>query len=158
SGTAEAAKPPTPVSARPKKKIGTEPKQDSTTAESAAANGQTHGRVIAMYDYTNEDGKVLHQTVRYEPRKFSQRRPDPDRPGRWIENLKGVTLVPYRLDLLTKADDGTRVYIGEGEKDVDQLVKSGVTATTNPMGALKWRNEFSPHLRGKHVVVLPDHD
>jgi hypothetical protein len=50
--------------------------------------------------------------------------------------------VPYRLPHLVAAKakaNGTpwRVYIAEGEKDVDNLVQWwGVTATTNPMTAL----------------------
>jgi putative DNA primase/helicase len=38
--------------------------------------------IVATYDYRDADGKVLHQTVRYEPKKFAQRRPDGK--GGWI--------------------------------------------------------------------------
>src|SRR5690606_4728186 len=43
-------------------------------------------------------------------------------------------------------------------KDVDNLRALGFTATTNPMGAGKWRDEYSESLRGAHAVILPDND
>jgi hypothetical protein len=47
-------------------------------------------RISATYDYTDGDGELLFQAVRYEPKGFSQRRPKvqtiapswPLRPGR----------------------------------------------------------------------------
>ena len=50
------------------------------------------------------------------------------------------------------------MFVCEGEKDVDLLIQQGLTATTNPMGAGKWRPEYSGYLEGRHVVVLPDND
>src|SRR5215217_7992283 len=45
------------------------------------ANGHTAkpklGRQVAAYDYVSEHGKLLFQVVRYEPKDFRQRRPDP---------------------------------------------------------------------------------
>jgi putative DNA primase/helicase len=34
----------------------------------------------------------------------------------------------------------------------------GVARHCNPGGAEKWRPEYSATLRGRHVVILPDHD
>jgi hypothetical protein len=47
-------------------------------------NGSTpHKTIAAKYDYHNERGELVHQTVRYEnPKEFKQRRPDPL--GGWI--------------------------------------------------------------------------
>ena len=113
-------------------------------------------RIVATYDYTDEDGTILFQTVRYDPKDFSQRRPDGN--GGWIWNLKGVSLVLYRLRELIAADSARAVFVCEGEKDVGLLIQQGLTATTNPMGAGKWRPEYSGYLEGRHVVVLPDND
>jgi len=109
--------------------------------------------IVATYDYTDEAGKLLHQTVRYNPKVFKQRRPD-GKSG-WIWNLKGVQLVPYRLPEILKVKT---VFIVEGEKDADNLWKIGLPATCNPMGALKWRDDFSPHFKGKSVIIIPDND
>ena len=34
------------------------------------------GTVVATYDYTDRDGKLLYQVLRLEPKSFRQRRPD----------------------------------------------------------------------------------
>lgn len=39
-------------------------------------SNRTSGRIVDTYDYTSLDGDLLHQTVRHEPKKFLQRRPD----------------------------------------------------------------------------------
>src|SRR5262249_34270575 len=91
------------------------------------------------------------------PKEFKQRRPDGA--GGWINNLKGVTPFLYRRnELLEAVALGKRVHIAEGEKDVDALIERGLAATTNPMGAGKWRDEYSNDLLGADVVVFPDND
>jgi putative DNA primase/helicase len=113
-------------------------------------------RIANAYDYRDESGELLYQTVRYQPKEFRYRRPDGS--GGWVWNLTGVRLVPYRLPELLAADPGFPVFIVEGEKDVDALRAVGVTATCNPMGALKWRDEYSDCLKGIDCVILPDND
>jgi hypothetical protein len=93
--------------------------------------------------------------VRLTPKSFRQRRPDGDG---WIWGLGDVRRVPYRLPQLLAAPLDVIVFIAEGEKDVDNLVKLGVCATTAPGGAGKWRDEYSEALRSRQVVILPDAD
>lgn len=57
-------------------------------------------RIVATYDYVDTENKLLHQTVRYEPKSFSQRRPDGN--GEWIWNLKGIETVLYKLTRAAK--------------------------------------------------------
>lgn len=113
-------------------------------------------RIAATYDYFDEEGKLLFQSVRYEPKEFRQRRPDGK--GDWIWNLESVQRVPYRLPELIKSSPGATVFVVEGEKDADRLAKLGLLATTNPAGAGKWRDDYSQHLRDKHVIIIPDND
>jgi hypothetical protein len=109
--------------------------------------------IADAYDYTDEDGALLYQTVRYTPKDFRQRRPDGR--GGWIWNLKNVRLVLYKLPNVLAAPIA---FVCEGEKDADALAELGVVATTSPMGAGKWRSEYSEFLRGKQVYVIPDAD
>jgi hypothetical protein len=51
-------------------------------------------RIVATYDYHDEAGALLFQTVRFEPKDFRQRRPDAT--GDWAWNLDGVRRVLYR--------------------------------------------------------------
>jgi 5S rRNA maturation endonuclease (ribonuclease M5) len=118
------------------------------------------GRIVATYDYTDEAGKLLFQCVRYEPKDFKQRRPDPQRPGTWVWNLKDTRRVLYRLpDVLAGLKKGRTAFIVEGEKDANALAGAGFVATCNPMGSGKWLPEHTETLRGaKRVVVIPDKD
>lgn len=114
-------------------------------------------RIVGIYDYRDERGKLLFQVVRYQPKAFRQRRPD-GAEG-WIWNLQGVQRVPYRLpELLVGIANRQAVFVVEGEKDADRLAHFGLIATTNPGGAGKWRDEYVPYFGGARVVVLPDAD
>lgn len=121
--------------------------------------GAEKRQVVRTYDYHDIHGKLIHQTVRFEPKSFRQRRPDPVHPGEWIWDLKGIEPLLYHLPQITKAiEQGETVYIVEGEKDAEALNAMGLAATCNPMGAKKWRPEYSETLRKAHVVILPDYD
>ena len=53
---------------------------------------------------------------------------------------------------------GRPVYVVEGEKDADNLFGIGLTATCNPGGVGKWRDDLSAFFQGADVVVLQDND
>jgi putative DNA primase/helicase len=119
---------------------------------------QTPKRIVNTYDYRDENGNLLFQTLRYEPKNFMQRRPNGS--GGWIPDLQGVRRVIYRLPEVVKADE---VWFAEGEKDADNLVAIELCGTTSPLGAGKWQGlaeKFHIHepLKGKTVYVLPDND
>src|SRR5215470_4760193 len=114
------------------------------------------GHIVATYDYCDERGVRLHQTVRYEPKDFRQRRSDGE--GKWAWNLDGVRRVLYRLPELLAAPRDQMVFIVEGEKDVDNLHALGLVATCNVGGAGKWRDDYSEILRNRHVTIVPDND
>jgi len=122
-------------------------------AKEAGLSGKSGKKVVKAYDYKDETGKLLFQTVRYEPKDFKQRRPD-GKEG-WIYDLQGVRPIPYNLPEVLKAKS---VIIVEGEKDADNLKALGLIATTSPMGAGKWRSAYNEHFRGKRVVILTDND
>jgi len=114
--------------------------------------------MVAEYDYTDENGDLLYQVVRYEPKGFRQRRPD-GRGGGWTYSLGDVRRVPYRLpELIEAASLGKTVYIAEGEKGCNSLIERELSATCNPGGAGKWNDSYSEVLRGADVVILPDND
>lgn len=121
-----------------------------------------HKRIVKVYDYYDASGTLVHQTVRYEPKDFKQRRPDPAKPGEFIWNLKGVTPVLYHLPLVLQAiQEGKRIWLCEGEKDCENLqwhLPPGEIASTNAMGAKYWRKAYTETLRSAHVVILPDND
>jgi len=109
----------------------------------------------AVYNYTDEFGRILFEVVRFPGKRFSQRVPTPDG-YRW--SLNGVRRVPYNLEALTKAKLDTQVFIPEGEKDCNRLGTLGLLATCNPGGAGKWRADYNRFFTARPVVVLPDND
>ncbi len=112
-------------------------------------------RIVMTYNYLDDNGELLFQVVRYEPKDFRQRRPKPG--GGWDWSVKGVRVVPYNLSQLLS--DPTRVVVVvEGEKDADNLARIGVLATCNAGGAGKWTPAHAEFLRDRHVIVLSDND
>lgn len=122
--------------------------------------GKQLGKVVATYDYHDTAGHLLYQVLRYEPKDFRQRKPNPAGGHDW--QLNGVLRVPYRLPQLLAAPVGTPVYVCEGEKDADNLAALDLIATTNAGGAMKWhtldRSTVAKAFRNRHVVILPDND
>jgi 5S rRNA maturation endonuclease (ribonuclease M5) len=113
--------------------------------------------IVATYPYTDERGELLFQVVRREGKRFTQRRPDGD--GGWVWRLDRVRRVLYRLPRVIEAvANGETIYVVEGEEDVHALEATGKTATTNPGGAGKWREEYATVLTGARVIVVADRD
>jgi hypothetical protein len=124
-------------------------------------NGEVKSRrrIAATYDYRDENGKIVHQTVRYDkPKKdFKQRRPDGK--GGWIWNLDGVGRVLFRLPEITQdIRDGLPIYVCAGEKDALAMVEHGFSSTTNPCGEGNWMDTYSKTLRGADVIIVADKD
>jgi hypothetical protein len=113
--------------------------------------------IVATYDYTDENGVLQFQVVRYEPKDFKQRRPLEN--DKWAWNLDSVRRVLYRLpELIEAVAAGRIIVIPEGEKDCENVCSLGFAATTCAGGANKWRDEYSEYLRNAEVVLLPDND
>ena len=115
---------------------------------------KTPAKIVATYDYRDEQNELVMQVVRMEPKTFRQRRPDGNG---WDWKVKGVRVLPYRLPELLAAPAAV-VYIVEGEKDADRLAALGLTATCNAGGAGKWGTAHAQFLRARRVVILPDND
>ena len=83
-------------------------------AEKAPApkTSKAPAKIVATYGYRDEQGELLMQVVRMEPKTFRQRRPDGER---WSWSVKDVRVVPYRLPELAAAPDAV-VYLVEGER------------------------------------------
>jgi archaellum biogenesis ATPase FlaH len=118
-------------------------------------------RIVAEYPYVDEDGALLYQVVRFEPKDFRQRAL---KNGEWNWSITGVRRVIFRLPAVLKAAAAhERVFVVEGEKDVLSLEALGYVATCNAGGAdegrgSKWRREFGEYLAGADVVIIPDND
>lgn len=106
-----------------------------------------------IYEYTDEQGLPLFEVVRFYPKDFRFRRLGPGKEYIW--NLDGARRVLYHLPEVIAAPE---LFLVEGEKDVETLRKWGLTATTVPGGAGKWRSEYAGYFSHKAVTILPDCD
>jgi len=110
-------------------------------------------RVVATYNYKDADGTLLYQQLRYEPKRFAQRRPNGN--GGWIWNLNDVRRVLYRWPELIAYPDAT-VFVCEGEKDTDIVCVLDLTATTVASG--KWTQDCIDALAGRDCWIIQDVD
>lgn len=98
-----------------------------------------------VYDYADASGSYVFSVVVDRStdgeKRVAQGVRAPD--GSIVWGLNGIAEPPlYRLpELLAHIGEGRRdpIWIVEGEKCVEALRALGLTATTNPMGAGKWR-------------------
>ena len=112
----------------------------------------TPRREVAAYPYTDENGTVIYEAVRYEPKDFRQRR---ILDGKQVWDLKGIDRLPYHLHEVIKSPV---VWIVEGEKDADNLRALGLCATCRAGGASTWEQELTPWFANKDVILCGDND
>ncbi len=128
---------------------------DAPLANAPTANAPQR-QIEAVYIYQDENGNDLFEVVRYAPKGFSQRCKGAN--GEYIYSLRGVRRVIYRLPQLIKTPQDDWIFIVEGEKDVEAIMRYGYTATTAPMGAGKWQDEYNTFFIARRVIIVPDND
>jgi RecA-family ATPase len=126
---------------------------DALFASAVTETREKKANVVCRYDYRDENGELLYQVERLEPKRFRQRRPDGN--GGWIWQLGDVRRVPYRLPELLQYPDGT-AFVCEGEKDADAVAALSLCATTAAGG--KWTNGCVKALAGRDIIILEDAD
>jgi putative DNA primase/helicase len=114
--------------------------------------------VVERVEYQKADGSFVMKDGKRK-KTFRQKRPDPDNPGKWIWNVNGAPIIPYRLPRLLKAiADRQCIIVTEGERCADLLWDLEIAATTNPGGACKWKPELNPFFTGADLILIPDND
>jgi KaiC/GvpD/RAD55 family RecA-like ATPase len=118
--------------------------------------------VVDTYTYHDAEGKPIFQVRRTKGKQFPQYHREN---GEWKVGRGGAPYLLYHLpQLLEGIRAGKPVFVVEGEKDVRNLERLGFVATCNPGGASnsnersKWRSEYTEHLKGATVYVVPDND
>jgi hypothetical protein len=124
-----------------------------------------------VYPYHDAAGEPLYYVCRFRTddnggKTFLQGHPNGTR---WVWNIKGIEPVLYRLPevraLIERGEEHVPLYIVEGEKAVEylraHLTREGLpgAVTCSPMGAGKWREEYTEALRGlRYAIVGADDD
>lgn len=118
--------------------------------------------LVAKYPYLDENGTLLFEKLRYVDsstgkKEFRQRKPDGR--GGYEYKLGDTPRVLYNLPKVLKAKkEGTPIWVVEGEKDVETLVKMGICATTMPNGAGTWLPIHTQAIAGAIVEIIADKD
>lgn len=113
------------------------------------------------YPYRDEQGAILFSKIRIEPgaagksKNFYYERQEN---GQIVRNIDNCRKILYRLpEVLDGISKQQNVYLVEGEKDADNLMKFGLISTTAPV-TIKWHEEFTQTLKNADVVILYDND
>lgn len=106
------------------------------------------------YTYYNADGTVAYTKTRIDnadkTKKFYFEQPD------GTKGMKGIRHELYHLPDVISAE---KVYVVEGEKCADAVIKQGSVATTLDTGAKSpWCPHYTEYLKGKEVIIVPDND
>ena len=101
------------------------------------------------YSYRDETGKHLYFKVR-----------TPDKNFYYDPKLNGMERVLYNLpELLTSQEKEKRiVWITEGERDSNNLIKKCGFVAVTAGGASDWKPEFAKLFKGMDVIVCEDND
>lgn len=118
-------------------------------------------KIEAVYNYVSCNGSYAYSKIRLEGKKILYGMLKSDRFTYGLPRgtpRKSFKAIYGSVSAINKAiDDGKTIFIPEGEKDVDSLVKRGYTAFTYG-GANDWQANFADIVKGANVVILADND
>lgn len=122
--------------------------------------GQVDGpRAVDQYVYTDRQGNPLIRVTRQEPKDagFFQEHWDG---GRWRTGVPPEVPRPlYRVrEVVLAAREGRRIFLVEGEKDVEVLRLFGEVGTTNVGGVGSWDRADRSSLADADVTIIADDD
>ncbi|GIL07052.1 MAG: hypothetical protein BroJett031_35720 [Betaproteobacteria bacterium] len=119
-------------------------------------------RPAGLHCYTARDGAALYWRMRLKDPESREKiiRPIHLNGGGYVlgePDFAGKPKPIYRLHEIAAAEPDQPVWWVEGEQKADALARLGLLATTAGGANDDDRRDFEP-LRGRHVIVWPDHD
>ena len=116
-----------------------------------------HGKPLSiLYTYATQSGEIVGYVARYEdpagkePIPFFQREGD-----RWKAGAQADPRTLYGLPSLAKPGP---VYVVEGEKAADSMIRRGHACVTNQGGSKAAKKADCSPLAGRDVILWPDYD
>lgn len=119
-------------------------------------------KLVAEYIYRDRDGQPYHKVDRYEfdggGKTFTQYHWSVI-DELWISGAGSNPSIPYNLPSIIAAHDDP-IWLVEGEKNADDLIALGLTATTARGGSTAFPTtpDFAVWFDGATVYALPDND
>lgn len=127
----------------------------------AYVEGREKRKIEAVYNYVSINGSYAFTKIRCEGKKILYGRMENDR---FIYGLprdtprKSYKAIYGSLQAINKAIAENRpIFIPEGEKDADTLIKQGYTAFAYG-GVNDWQSDFATLVQGADVYILADND
>ena len=118
-------------------------------------------RIEAVYNYVSINGAYAFTKIRCEGKKIIYGKLQNDRFTYGLGHdvgRKSYKAIYGSLQAINKAiAEGKPVFIPEGEKDADTLIKQGYTAFTYG-GVNDWQSDFATLVQGADVYILADND
>lgn len=112
----------------------------------------------AQYDYYDLNGAFLYRKTRWvdENGKKSFTWSRRDSADKWQSGRGGAKPVLYNVQATQESD---RIYLVEGEKDVETMRFLALPAVSTPDGAASsWEPQFTEALAGHAVTIIQDND
>ena len=128
--------------------------------DAISAYAYTMGTPDRRWEYHNAQGELVGVILRWETqaegKPGKEIRPISLIDGRWVLMGMPGPRPLYRLPSIMNTDEP--VIVCEGEKAADAAIACGYTATTSPHGCKNPQNADWSCIRGRDVVIVPDHD
>ncbi|MBN6778889.1 hypothetical protein JRG19_10140 [Pseudoclavibacter alba] len=121
---------------------------------------------VTSYPYATLTGEVIQEVIREEAtvngkrqKRFRQKFLN-QTTGRWVSKRpEGFEPVLYHAaEVRAARENGTPIWLVEGEKDADNGRNAGLVATTNAQGATNFPEALLDELAGAHVCIIADRD
>lgn len=119
---------------------------------------EPHKSIEAVYNYYDAQGNKRAKKIRKEGKLFTWSFEDVTGKTIW-KKPQGVCLI-YNLHILANYPKDKPIYIVEGEKDADTLMRLKLPAVCTPDGAGpgKFKSEYIKWFRDRQVIILGDND
>ncbi len=127
--------------------------------EAIAALERTLGSCLRRWTYCSVAGDPVLEVARWDlPDGKKETRPVSLRGSRWVIKSLPEPRPLLHLPELARLPEGAWVFVVEGEACVDAARAIGVVATTSAGGSQAASKSDWAVMKGKIVVVIPDHD
>lgn len=128
-----------------------------TAREALLELERVHGRHAAAWVYRDAAGEPVGIVARRNTPTGKRILPISRNGTGWVLGGMPTPRPLYRLPELL-ADTERTIYVTEGEKAADAAVRCGLLATTSAHGSKSAKQADWGPLKGRDVVILPDHD
>lgn len=127
----------------------------------AYVEGREERKIEAIYNYVSINGSYAFTKIRLEGKKIIYGKLQNDRFTYGLGHdvgRKSYKAIYGSLQAINKAIAENRpVFVPEGEKDVDTLIKQGYTTWTYG-GCSDWQSDFATLVQGADVYIFADND